>query len=285
MNKVPEKVTTWLEENGYGPVLTTTPIGGGCINNGAQLVTKSGKSFFLKTNSNAPVDMFAMEMEGLQALTTEDGPRVPRPILYDNDFLLVEYLAPADRVKDFSIILGQQLAKLHKHSSTRFGFDYNNYIGSTPQQNTWTEDGYVFFARHRLTFQAELAAKNGYLGFDVITQISRICSRLKDLLPDQPPSLLHGDLWDGNVIADSVGMPAIIDPAVYYGWAEAELAFTTMFGGFSEAFYQAYQEVNPLEKGWQSRFPLYNLYHYLNHLNLFGGGYLNSVMSVIRQFN
>ena len=170
------------------------------------------------------------------------------------------------------------------NTSTRFGFAHSNFIGSTPQVNPWTVDGNQFFAEHRLHYQAKLAQKNGLLDTYDFRQVEVLCQRLPELVPPQAASLIHGDLWSGNAITDFTGAPAIIDPAVHYGWAEAELAMTSLFGAFPDDFYSAYREVFSLETGFRQRFPIYNLYHLLNHLNLFGAGYLSQVRSVLHRF-
>ena len=281
---LPSAVIQWLEDNHFGAVTHTHPVSGGCINNGARLFTASGTTFFLKTNSSLPPDTFSLEAEGLQALRTPDGPHLPQPLLAGEDFLLIEDLAPAPEQPDFWPVLGRQLACLHNHTNPRFGFTHNNYLGSTPQPNPWTEAGFAFFTQQRLQFQASLAQRNGFFGIQEMRLVERLCSRLPELVPLQPASLIHGDLWSGNVISDSQGKPAIIDPAAHYGWAEAELGMTALFGGFPPAFYQAYQEVRPLSPGWRERLPVYNLYHLLNHLNLFGTGYYEDVISILRRF-
>ncbi len=284
MTRIPPEVQQWLETHGYGKVRHIRPVGGGCINNGARLHTASGATFFLKTNTAAQPDMFAREAEGLTALRVPEGPRVPQPLLWGADFLLLEDLAPASPRPDFWETLGQRLAALHEHIGPAFGFHHDNYIGSTPQPNPWTDDGYTFFATHRLGFQARLAFERGLLEADDLRRIERLAARLSEWIPPQPPSLIHGDLWHGNVIPDAQGQPALIDPAAHYGWAEAELAMTALFGGFPERFYQAYEAARPLAQGYRQRFSLYNLYHLLNHLNLFGTGYLGAVRRVVREW-
>jgi protein-ribulosamine 3-kinase len=286
---VNESVLEWLAREGFGELRSTQPVSGGCINNGARLQTKSGKSFFLKTNRQAPPDMFAREAEGLTALGSvgegsKQSPRVPKVFLYGQHFLLLEDLNPAQRKPDYWPVFGRQLAVLHNCTNPQFGFDHDNYIGSTPQPNTWQEQGALFFAEYRLGFQARLAQRQGLLGPADVRRVQSLAERLPDLVPVQPASLIHGDLWGGNAISDENGGPAIIDPAAHYGWAEAELAMTTLFGSFPEAFYQAYQEVRPLEPGYRARFPVYNLYHLLNHLNLFGSGYLAQIRMILRRF-
>ena len=281
---IPKPVQIWLEENGFGIVHSEKPVGGGCISNGKLITTNSGKSFFLKTNSNTPADMFAREAEGLEALRVEDGPTVPQPLLFGPDFILLEDLAPAPRQKGYWTTFGRKLANLHNHTHTVFGFGHDNYIGSTPQTNAWTEDGYTFFTEYRLRYQTKLAQNRGLLSSNDANAVDNLVSRLSELVPSQPASLLHGDLWSGNAITDTRGGPAIIDPAAHYGWAEAELAMTALFGTFPKDFYQAYEEIRPLAPGYYTRFPIYNLYHLLNHLNIFGRGYLGQVQAILRRF-
>ncbi len=281
---LPAIVQTWLDENDYGAVASTCPVGGGCINNGAIIQTQSGATFFLKTNRSAPPDMFVREVEGLHALSVVDGPTVPHPCLHGRDFLLMEDLSPASRRGGYWTEFGRQLAALHNHTSPQFGFAHDNYIGSTTQPNLWTDDGYEFFAEHRLLFQARLAHRRGLISRSDFQQVERLSARLPKLVPGQSASLSHGDLWSGNAMIDSGGGPAIIDPAAHYGWPEAELAMTTLFGSFPGTFYRAYEEIHPLEPGYQSRFPIYNLYHLLNHVNIFGRGYLGQVQSILRRY-
>jgi fructosamine-3-kinase len=249
-----------------------------------RLISSSGTAFFLKTNSHAPQQMFSREAEGLQALAVPGAPRVPQPYLVGAHFLLLEDLAPARPAADYWTRLGHRLAGLHNHVGEAFGFPHDNFIGSTPQPNPTTKDGYIFFAEHRLLFQTQLARRRGLLSNADEGQVRQVIGRLEELIPVQPPSLIHGDLWSGNAIADEHGQPALIDPAAHYGWAEAELGMTALFGGFPEAFYQAYQEIRPLQPGYRERFSIYNLYHLLNHVNLFGAGYLGRTRAILSRF-
>lgn len=281
---IPNRVRDWLHDQGHGDVVEERPVGGGCINNGSRIRCHDGGTFFLKTNASAPADMFEREAEGLKELSDGHGPRVPQVHLWGEEFILLEDLASAPRAANYSETLGRQLAALHNRTSERFGFHHGNYLGTTLQPNAWTDDGYEFFAVQRLGYQARLARDSGRLSRIEAAQVEQLAARLPELVPAQPASLIHGDLWGGNVISDARGQPALIDPAAYYGWAEAELAMTALFGGFDEAFYRAYESVRPLDAGWRERLPIYNLYHLLNHLNLFGSGYHGQVMAVVRRY-
>lgn len=281
----PQAVAAWCSEAGYGDITGTRPVGGGCINNGARITTSSGQTFFVKQNPSAPRDMFEREMEGLSALADAGALRVPEAYLAGADFLLLEDLNPGHPTKSYWEDFGRGLAALHSHTGDRFGFAHDNYLGSTPQPNSWTDDGYVFFGEHRLRFQARLARHKRWLDDHELAQVDAIIRRLPQLVPVQPASLLHGDLWSGNATSGAGGEPAIIDPAAHFGWAEAELGMTALFGGFPPAFYAAYEEARPLAPGWRDRLSLYNLYHLLNHLNLFGAIYMDQVNLVIQKFS
>ena len=281
---LPPAVETWLESKGHGAAEELHPVAGGCISNGARLTTDSGRSFFLKQNASTPETMFAQEMDGLRALSVSGGPRVPIPHLAGPDFLLLEDLNPADVSGDYWEEFGHQLAVLHGNFGRNFGFENDNFIGSTPQPNPWTADGHAFFSEHRLGFQAELALQQGLINRKDFRAVLGLAAKLPQLVPEQPASLIHGDMWSGNAVAGPDGEPAIIDPAAHYGWAEAELGMTNLFGGFPEVFYKSYEETNPLVIGWRERLPIYNLYHLLNHVNLFGAGYLGQVRSILQRF-
>ena len=218
------------------------------------------------------------------------GVRVPMP-LYVHDsagsqFILLEHIAGGKRRPDFWEEFGRALALLHRNvTSERFGFATDNYIGASPQENRWEEDWLLFFGEHRLRFQAELAARRGGANSALLAGVEAIVRRLPSLLtcPDHA-SLLHGDLWGGNFMVGADGAAVLIDPAAYFGHREAELAMTELFGGFAAPFYAAYAEVWPLEPNYEERKDLYNLYHLLNHLNLFGGSYAGSVRSIVAHY-
>jgi fructosamine-3-kinase len=173
---------------------------------------------------------------------------------------------------------------LHSHTALRFGFPHDYYLGNTHHPHPWSGVGFNFFAEHRLIYQAELAGQRRYLSSKEVQMVENIAGRLRDWIPHQPASIIHGDLWSGNMISDEAGRPALIDPATYYGWAESDLAMMVLFGSPSGTFLHAYQEARPIPPGVESRFPIYNLYHLLNHLNIFGSGYYQQVMGIIRKF-
>ena len=259
------------------------PLAGGSINQVYRL-TINNEYYCLKRNDHAPADFFLSEQLGLEALSESCAVKVPNVVKQGPNFLLLQWIDSSSSSISFSEQLGRELAALHKIHRDSFGFDRDNYCGETPQSNTLCDSGYDFFARHRIQHQADLAVGKGLLSKSDLTLIESIGRRLDQFIPEQPASLLHGDLWNGNVIFSASG-PVLIDPAVYYGWAEADLAMTRLFGGFDAAFYDSYREVNPVEPGFEERVPLYNLYHLLNHLNLFGSGWYPSVTQVVRRFS
>src|SRR3989338_5318426 len=251
--------------------------GGGCINR-AVVLEGDGRRYFVKLNDVAGLCMFEAETEGLRELAAARAVRVPEPICCGTAdgaaYLVLEYLALGRGDQRTQERLGHGLAQLHRVTSQTFGWRRDNTIGSTPQINTPGADWIEFWRRPRLGFQLELAARNGY-GGRLQHQGEQLLERLASFFADYTPvpALLHGDLWGGNAAAPGDGEPGIFDPAVYYGAREADLAMTELFGGFSAGFYAAYRESWPLDAGYAVRKTLYNLYHVLNHLNLFGGGH------------
>jgi protein-ribulosamine 3-kinase len=260
--------------------------GGGCINT-TEVLLGQDQQYFVKLNSAARLHMFEAEAAGLREMETSNTIRVPTPICTGEAegqaFLVLEFLdlsgrggAATDRA------LGKQLAALHQTRAEHFGWWRNNTIGSTPQINNRENDWASFYREHRLRFQLELAADNG--GPHLLREGEKLLETLPAFFTDyQPvPSLLHGDLWGGNHGALHDGTPVIFDPAVYYGDREADIAMTELFGGFGSGFYAAYSEAWPLDPGYRVRKDLYNLYHILNHFNLFGGGYAGQAERLIQ---
>ncbi len=279
----------WLLAKGFGHITERRPLSGGDISVTEHITTSSGRAICVKQCEDAAADFFAAEYSGLKALgdtlaQSDCSLTVPACYGFDSDFIVLDYIDSAPRRGDYWQVLGRGLAAMHRQASPYFGFDCDNYCGLTRQINSPCQDGHQFFAEQRLGFQAQLALRRDLISTDDAQRIFQLGKRLPELIPIQPASLIHGDLWAGNLMVDANGQPMLIDPACYYGWAEAELAMTKLFGGFSADFYSAYQEVSPLEQGWEQRAPVYNIYHLLNHLNLFGGNYYQQAMSLVSHY-
>ncbi len=268
-------------------VLEARFLVGGNINTAAQVFSSEGL-FFVKWNPEERVDMFEWEARGLDLLRSTEAIYIPEVIGYgkyrDKTYLVLEYIDPVVPKTNYWESFGQSLALLHSHTQSKFGLHFDNYIGSLPQSNTLTDNGITFYIEQRLQPQAGMALYKGLISKELYAKFQKLYVRLPDLLPVERPALLHGDLWSGNVMVNEQGDAALIDPAVYYGLREAELAFTTLFGGFDERFYDAYDEAFPMEDGFQERIPIYNLYPLLVHLNLFGTGYLSGIERVLNRF-
>ena len=269
-------------------ILNSQPVGGGCINNTHKLETNRG-NFFLKWNDKKRFPkMFVAEAKGLSLLRSTNTLYISEVILegeaYEQSFLILEWLDPRKRQPGFWKNFGVQLATLHQHTEKDFGHDHDNYIGSLPQCNNqhvlWTE----FFIRQRLEPQLKLAIDSGKLPLQVIDKSSSLFRKLAELVPDEKPSLLHGDLWNGNYMIAPDGFACLIDPAVYYGHREMDLSMTKLFGGFDADFYTSYHDQFPLKKNFESRVDVHNLYPLLVHVNLFGGGYIQQVKSILSRF-
>ncbi len=266
-------------------ISNSRPIQGGDIAESFLIKLSNGDRLFVKTLGDAPYDLFATEAAGLKALSSGGYCKTPAVIAVDTHYLALEYLSPKPATADYWQAFGQRLAQLHCLPQRDFGFDHDNYCGRTRQINTQESDGLAFFGHHRLGYQADLALSQRLIDITERKVIERLIDRLPQLIPEQAPALIHGDLWSGNHLCDENGLPVLIDPAAHRGWAEAEIAMTRLFSGFPDVFYQAYLEVNPLQPGWEERLPIYNLYHLLNHLNLFGSGYHSQVMNVVQHFS
>lgn len=271
-------------------VKSSKVLGGGCINNASKLETNHG-TFFLKWNSDCSSDMFLREAESLEELRkASDGhliiPRVFAKKEVDDlpGFLVLEYLEPGYGKGNQDEILGRGLAVIHKFASEKFGFYHNNYCGSTLQNNTFIDNWPEFFRDSRLGFLMNMIEKERPLPNDKMILFERLLNKIDNIVSeDSKPALIHGDLWSGNYM-NTVSGPALIDPASYYADREMEFGIITMFGGFSNRFYSAYNEVFPLLPDWRERNPLYKLYHVLNHYYLFGGGYLSQALEIARKY-
>lgn len=277
-----------MRDAGHGELDTEVrSIGGGCIHQAYRLGTEP--ACFVKVNEASNESMFIAESVGLKAMAATGTLRVPRPLLHgtvDNkSYLVLEFLPLTGGSPEAWHRMGAQLAAMHRHLSPhgQFGFAADNFIGSTPQKNSWTASWPDFWREHRLGFQLRLAAEKGLSFPGSERLLAHVESFFQDYSP--APSLLHGDLWSGNAGFTESGEPVLYDPASSYGDRECDLAFTELFGGFPRAFYDAYDATWPRHPGWPARRDFYNLYHILNHANLFGGGYISQARDMIRALN
>jgi len=266
-------------------VETISSVGGGCINQ-THRIEGNGQRFFVKLNDAESLTMFDAEAAGLHEIRNTRALRVPVPICWGRNaseaWLVLEYLEMGRASHSSAAALGSGLAAMHHFTSGKFGWTRDNTIGATPQINQSCSNWIEFWRRYRLGYQLQLASVNGYTG-RLQAQGEQLLEKLHFFFPGPQPvaSLLHGDLWSGNYSFDDTAQPVLFDPAVYYGDRETDIAMTELFGGFSQTFYAAYREAYPLDAGYETRKTLYNLYHILNHLNLFGGGYLHQAQQAI----
>ena len=286
---VQHQVIHVLTQAGSPPVtlLDFSFLAGGCINSGGRLKTFGG-DFFIKWNDARRFPhMFQTEAAGLDLLRGANTLHIPEVMgVFEQggyQGIVLEFIGHRQPSSAYWQDLGHGLAALHQNSHPVFGLDHANYIGSLPQHNTPTASWSEFFIQQRLVPQLRMAVDSGRLDQDAVRQFERLYSKLPEIFPEEKPALLHGDLWSGNVIIDDAGAPCLIDPAVYYGHREVELAFTRLFGGFNDVFYSAYTEQFPLAPGFQQRVEVYNLYPLLVHVNLFGGGYAGQVRSILKR--
>ena len=283
-----EKIKARIEEKLGRKINNLASLSGGCISNAYKVTTIDGSNYFLKYNPSISKDMFIKEANGLKELVKADAIRIPKVLSFEADYILLEYIPSGNKKKNFFDEFGKNFAEMHKFTSDNYGFYEDNFIGSNPQKNlpelkeksSWVD----FYFNNRILFQFELAEKLGNSTEELRKGISKLENKIQEIVGEsnENPSLLHGDLWGGNYMVDENGSPVLIDPAVYYGHREADLGMTKLFGGFSSEFYKAYNEVFPLEDGYEYRENIYKLYHVLNHLNLFGGGYYSQALSLIK---
>ncbi|MEW6467821.1 MAG: fructosamine kinase family protein [Bacteroidota bacterium] len=275
-------------EQGRCVIKKAVPVGGGSINKAYKLETNRG-NYFLKINSASKYPlMFGAEVKGLELLRSAGELFVPAAVSTgeegDDAFIIMDFIEQGKRAKDFFFDFGKRLARLHKHSAERFGLAYDNYIGSLPQSNTAHESWADFFIQERLERQLKLGRDSGALGSSLAQGFGRLFRRLEEIFPVERPSLVHGDLWSGNYMTGPDGTACLFDPAVYYGHREMDIAMSRLFGGFDRDFYLGYNEEFPMEKGWEQRSDICNLYPLLVHVNLFGGSYASQVEAIIRRF-
>ncbi len=270
-------------------------VSGGDVNDAALLTLNTGECLFMKMNSLSRENFFTAEAEGLFAIASTNTIKTPellaggRDKTYSKAFLLMEYITGGRMIPDYWEIFARELYAMHQADASgfvrngRFGFLKDNYIGLGKQSNSPRNSWIDFFRECRLEPQFKRAGQ--YFGPEELKKIHRLLERLQDFLAEpEKPALIHGDLWGGNFVTGNDGKAWLIDPAAYVGHAEADLAMTELFGGFASSFYDAYRQVSGLDSGYNDRRDLYNLYHMLNHLNLFGGGYYSGVIRILNRY-
>jgi protein-ribulosamine 3-kinase len=267
-------------------VKSRTPLSGGDISRVERLETSAGR-FVLKSHPHPPDGLFVAEAAGLSALAAAHSSlRIPSVIATNAAFLVLEDLGEGTRPSNFDEVFGRGLAQIHKHGAPRFGFSCGTFCGTTRQPNRQMNSWIDFYTQARLGHQLMLARSARLLSNEDAHLVEQLLEKLDTLLTEPPEGarLIHGDLWSGNLHVASDGTPALIDPSAYFAHREAELGMITLFGSWPSRAHAAYEEVFPLESGWRDRNPLYQLYHLMNHLNLFGGGYHAGVMDVVRRY-
>lgn len=279
-----------IQEDTGQAIVSTRRASGGSINQAALVELENRGTCFLKWNTTADPDLFVKEVKGLHLLRSVGTdlivPEVIKQGTYGNGigYLLLEYIKEGSAGAASSEDFGRQLAEQHKIKEEQYGLDHDNYIGKLPQSNSRHNDWTEFFIQERMEPQVKMGLDSGRFSAGITSAFQKMYRQLPDIFPDEPPSLLHGDLWGGNYFFNTDGKATIYDPAVYYGNREIEIAFTHMFGGFSSGFYSAYNEVWRLAPGFNNRKDIYNLYPLLVHTNLFGGHYGRQVKSIVQRF-
>jgi fructosamine-3-kinase len=271
-------------------VRSSRPLGGGDINQALRVELDDGRACFVKTHPDPPTGMFGAEAEGLQWLRVAGGPRIPQVLaVSDGDdggpaWLALELIEPTAPARDHAESLGRQLAALHRAAPPGFGLARDNFIAVLPQPNRPLPDWPSFYGERRLGAQLERARERGRATRAMLDGFERLRSRLPELCGEpEPPARLHGDLWGGNAMTGPAGEPVLIDPAVYGGHREVDLAMMRLFGGFTPRTFDAYDEAYPLAPGHARRVELYQLYPLMVHVNLFGGGYAARVERILAQ--
>lgn len=273
-NDISQQIATITQQKFF--IKEKKPLAGGCINQSFK-ISNGAQIYFVKLNTLENLAIFDSEADGLNEIQQSKTIRVPNVICMGQNaqsaWLVLEYVALHSATQNNAEKLGTQLAAMHRITAKQYGWKHNNFIGNTPQINTWSHNWIRFWQENRLNYQLKLAAQKGY-GGKLQAFGERLLVELGHFFLDQPSSsLLHGDLWQGNYAFDDSNNPILFDPAVYFGDREADIAMTELFGGFPAAFYSAYQNDYPLDSGYNVRKIIYNLYHILNHLNLFGNSY------------
>ena len=287
---VDDSTRIWLAKHGFESLRCCALIGSGhheCY----LLTSTSGKKIVVKSTGDLSGKPLSAEADGLKLIAATHTIQTPSIRYVGRQCLIIDYIEESSLQTDYWKKLAEKMAALHSIAAPEqhnlqplYGLEEDNFCGATKQPNGWYEDGHDLFVENRLLFQARLAHDSGLLESPWVISIESICERLPELIPWQQSSLLHGDFWPGNILADERGDPVVIDPAVYYGWREADIAMSLLFGGLPHEFYATYDEIWPMENGWRNRVPLYNLYHLMNHLNIFGVSYLEQVEQTISRY-
>ena len=287
---IPLSIRSDIESILYAPIINATPVQGGDISDSYKVELEDGQAFFLKChkkNLQTTRPMFAQEAKGLNTLrsasdSASDSLKIPEVISHKNSYLLLEYIEEQEHGNDFQF--GVDVANLHRNSNELYGFFDSNYIGSIDQSNRYHADWLEFFFRERIEPLAKKLIDKGLLSSKYIKIFERVFNYTYVIFPDEPPALLHGDLWSGNYMYAANGQVALYDPAVYYGHREMDLSMTTLFGGFNPAFYDGYQTEYPLQPGWEERQKLCQLYPLLVHALIFGGNYVQQSEALLKRF-
>ncbi|MFZ5553701.1 MAG: fructosamine kinase family protein [Bacteroidota bacterium] len=284
---IEELLARFLEKEAV-TIKKAVPAHGGSINESFVLETTEGKFFLKRNDANLFPGMFEAESRGLNQLAITQTIKVPDPYFCGNfkgqGFLVMEYIQPGLQDEGFWEKFGLALAELHKKTAENYGYEENNYIGSLPQSNKQHRQWFEFFAEERLRPLVQKATEKNLLLRTEIEMFEKLYHKLDGFFPVELPALLHGDLWSGNFLCSVNGPPVIFDPAIYYGHREMDIAMSKLFGGFQQRFYSAYNEARPLEKGWEERAEVCNLYPLLVHLILFGSGYHKQIELTLRKF-
>jgi len=262
-----------------------TPLSGGSINS-VYLLKSNTKKYVLKVNDASKFpNMFETEARGLQILKESKSfqtPEVKTQNEFENtSYLLMEYIPSGNKTSNFNELFAENLSKIHHSTQDYFGLSHHNYIGSLPQYNSKEKSASEFYINQRLKPQLKLASQKGY----TFNQLEKVFKNISDIIPNEPSSLIHGDLWNGNYLISTKGEPCLIDPAISYSIREMDIAMMHLFGGFSDEIFNLYHEQFPLTENWQDRISLWQLYYLLVHLNLFGSGYFSQVNSIMKQYS
>jgi protein-ribulosamine 3-kinase len=265
----------------------TKHLSGGCINHAVRAECEN-EIFFIKWNDVSFAGMFESEAKGLRLLKESMEMDIPEVLAFGScstcSYLILEYIHSGSPEMKYWTHFGQALSKMHKHTQSDYGLSFDNYIGTLFQSNQRTGSWKNFFVERRLEPQIKLAREAGKINTKTVSDFNSLIKKIPEIVMEERPALLHGDLWSGNVMTSEKGQVCLVDPSVYFGHREIEIAFTLLFGGFNKDFYDSYFENFPVTKGFEQRAEIYNLYPLLVHLNLFGGGYLNQIIGVLKRY-